>query len=34
MNFLHIDPNTYKNEIAINTGLVEEANIYDYHELY
>ena len=28
------DPNTYKNEIDINTDLVEEANIYDYHELY
>ena len=28
------DPNTYKNEIGINTDFVEEANIYDYHELY
>ena len=28
------DPNTHKNEIGINTDLVEEANIYDYHELY
>ena len=28
------DPNSYKNEIGINTDLVEESNIYDYHELY
>lgn len=28
------NPNIYKNEIGINTDLVEESNIYDYHELY